>query len=650
MTSFAPLFSKGRFGKIETVNRIAMPAIHLGLAVEGRPSEAMLRFYEQRAIGGAGTITVGVCNTWTSPDSRLVGALSLCEDDHIAGMSDLASSIKKHGAVAGVQISPLVGYNDPRWAPDVAEIGDIISSIGLAAGRAMRAGFDFVELMLSGGALLSLFVSPVHNRWNIKGYSDGWDERLAAPLEALDAARKEVGDRLAITARIHCHEFIEGGYGIEGAIIIARALVDGGIDAINVTGAGHRTSLPQLTAQIPALAFSHMAERISNKVDVPVFYGGRLRTPSQAVEALATSGAELVNMGRALLVDPEWPKKAANGDTDGIVTCMACGSCFDRVFSKKPVRCSLNPEAGADPIPATPNTATGKVVVIGGGPAGMQAALSCASMGHNVTLYEQRDSLGGLWAFISRLHGRSELGDSCRAFANHLHRAGVHVHTGVEITPRKIAKLGADIIVLAIGARPHHPDIPGIESHPHVMHADDVLENSSVVGDKVAIIGAGGAGVELAIHLASRSQPSLEALGFLARFGNEEWLGQALERDKERQVTLLKRRGYAGKGLGRSIRWTMMQDLDRLGVRIIDRTTFESVSQRGVHIFNGRTDEREIIEANTIITATGYKPDPTVLTAFEGCAKKILVVGNADNVVDIGAAIASAWEAVRAIS
>ncbi len=650
MTSFAPLFSKGRFGKIETKNRIAMPALHLGLAVEGRPSEAMLRFYEQRARGGAGTITVGVCNTWISPDSKLVGALSLCEDGHIAGMSDLVSRIKNHGAIAGVQISPLVGYNDPRWIPEATQIGDIISSIGLAAGRAMRAGFDFVELMLSGGALLSLFVSPVHNRWKIKGYSDGWDERLAAPLEALDAARKEVGDRLAITARIHCHEFIEGGYGVEGACIIAKALADGGIDAVNVTGAGHRTGLPQLTGQIPALAFAHLARRISNKVDIPIFYGGRLRTPSQAVDALATSGAELVNMCRALLVDPKWPEKAANGDTDGIVTCMACGSCFDRVFSRSPLRCSLNPEAGADPIHATPHAVTKKVVVIGGGPAGMQAALSCASMGHDVTLYEQRDSLGGRWALISRLHGRSDLGDSCKAFVNRLPRAGVHVRTGVEITPQEVAKLEADIIVLAIGARPHYPDIPGIDSHPHVMHADDVLENSSVVGDKVAIIGAGGAGVELAIHLASRSQPSLEVLGFLARFGNEEWLGQALERDKERQVTLLKRRGYVGKGLGRSVRWTMMQDLDRLGVRVIDRTTFERISQRGVHILNGRTDEREIIEADTIITATGYKPDPTVLNAFEGCAKEILVVGNADRVVDIGAAVAGAWKAAGAIS
>jgi 2,4-dienoyl-CoA reductase (NADPH2) len=650
MTSFAPLFSKGRFGKIETKNRIAMPALHLGLAVEGRPSEAMLRFYEQRAIGGAGTITVGVCNTWNSPDSKLVGALSLCDDGHIAGMSDLVSRIKNHGAIAGVQISPLVGYNDPNWIPDPTEIGEIISSIGMAARRAMRAGFDFVEIMLSGGALLSLFVSPVHNRWKIKGYSDGWDERLAAPLEALDAVRKEVDDRLAITARIHCHEFIEGGYGVEGACIIAKALADGGIDAINVTGAGHRTSLPQLTRQIPALAFAHLARRISSKVDIPIFYGGRLRTPSSAVDALSTSGAELVNMCRALLVDPKWPEKAANGDTNGLVTCMACGSCFDQVFSKSPLSCSLNPEVGEDPILAMPHTVTGKVLVIGGGPAGMQAALSYASMGHDVTLYEQRDSLGGRWALVSCLNGRSDLGDSCRAFANRLSTAGVHVNTGVEITPQEIKELGADIIVLAVGARPHYPDIPGIDSHPHVMHADDVLENSTVVGKKVAIIGAGGAGVELAIHVASLFQPSLEALGFLARFGNEEWLAQAFEHDKDRQVTLLKRRGYVGKGLGRSVRWTMMQDLDRLGVRVIDRTTFEKISRRGVHIFNGRTGDREIIEADTIITATGYESDPSILNSFEGCAKEIIVVGNANKVGDIGAAIAGAWKVARSIS
>lgn len=635
------LFEPADLGALTSRNRIAMPAIHLGMASRDRGMEEVRAFYQRRARGGAGLVTVGVCNTWAGEEGKLSGALQLARDEDIEEMSRLCGAIRGEGALAGVQLSPLAGYDNPRWTPDADTIGEMIESIGLGARRAREAGFDFVELMLSGGSILSHLVSPVHNKWNIPGYSGDEEQRMRAPLEAVEAIRARAGD-ITLTARIHCHEFLEGGYGTDGAAEIAVALQRAGVDGINITGAGHRTSLPQLTSQTPPLAFAHLARAITTVLDIPTLYGGRLSTPREATGALRASGAAFVNMGRALVVDPLWPQKARTGDASRIVPCMTCGRCFDQAFSKQPLKCSLNPEAG-NPLAGEAERAPvpEKVVVIGGGPAGLQAAWSLASKGHEVTLYEQERALGGRWSKVACLEGQHGLAASMEAFASRLGPAGVKVVTGRRLTPEEAASLGADLIVLAVGSRPRMPRIPGMESHPSVHHTDDVLRDDRIVGDRVAIIGAGGAGVELAIHLASRGVPGNEARGFLSRFGLPEWTEGA--REGGRAVTLLKRKGFIGKGIGRSVRWTMVRELELLGVRIMDRASYEEITPRGVRIQNGRTGEEELIEADTIVLATGYEPDPGILASYEGCAPKVIAIGDAVEVANIAAAVEAGW-------
>ncbi|MBW2276392.1 MAG: FAD-dependent oxidoreductase, partial [Deltaproteobacteria bacterium] len=591
------LFTTARIGDLVSRNRIAMPAIHLGLAKEGRPTPAAIRFYEERARGGAGVITVGVCDSYGDPSTKLAASLGLWDNDQISPMSELSSAINEHGALAGVQLVPVKGYNEPTFLPQPKELTAMIESLGQAAERARSAGFDFVELMLSGGSVLSHFLSPALSEQQVSGYAGGWDERLRAPLEAVSAMIEAVGDDMPVLVRIHGHEFLDEGYGIEGARIVVPALERAGVSAFNVTGGGHRTTLPQITHQTPPLAFAHLARLVRVITDRPVLFGGRLRTLDEAEACLAGSGADFVNLGRALIADPEWPNKALAGLEDTIVPCMACGGCFDQAMSKRSIICSLNPEVGFTGTDVSPVAAADerrKVLVAGAGPAGLQAAWTLSRLGHEVVVREREPVPGGRWRLASRLHGREDLSGALAAFVARLTRAGVPIETGVEVTPESVAEHGADVLILAVGAPARWPDIPGLSSHKNVLKAEQVIERAGDIGNEVVIIGAGGAGVELGIHLAGQGEPSLAALGFLARYGKRGWLEEALEARSGREVTVIRRRGYAGRGMGRSVRWTMMRDVERLGVRVIDRCEYEKVTPEGVHIKNGRTGEQEL--------------------------------------------------------
>lgn len=637
------LFEPVAIGHLTAKNRIAMPAIHIGMGATRDGIEPVRAFYEERALGGAGVITVGVCNTWARADDKLSGALSLAADSDVEPMSTVAEAIRRGGAIAGVQISPLAGYNDPRWRPAPEEIGEMIASIGTAAGRAAEAGFDLVEIMVSGGSVLSHLVSPVHNTWEIPGYSGGWEERLRAPIEAAKAARRAAGGAI-LSARIHCHEFLERGYGTEGSIRVARALEGAGADVLNMTGGGHRTSLPQLTSHTPPGAFAHLARAVSDSVRVPTMFGGRLRTPEEATRVLIASGAAFANVGRGLIVDPEWPRKARDGDGRSIVQCMACGACFDQAFTKRPLACSLNPTAGRPLRRSETRESPMRILVAGGGPAGLEAAWALSRRGHRVSLFEMEDHLGGRWRKAATLRGRSDLEAPLRAFVERLEAEGVELITGRALTPDEAGALGPDAVVLATGARPRIPKLAGMDRHPSVLHSDEVLEDDRGVGARVAIVGAGGAGVELAIHLASEGLPDPAAIGFLARFSDPALLEETLAHRPSRTVTLLKRKGYAGKGIGRSVRWTMIAEMERLEVRVIDRARYEEITPEGIRIHNGRTGEDELVEADTIVLATGYEPDPDLAARFDGCAKRVVTIGDANEVADIGAAIEAGFE------
>jgi 2,4-dienoyl-CoA reductase (NADPH2) len=646
----SPLFEPARFAALSARNRIAMPALHLGRAAGGRPDPELLDLYAERARGGAGVITVGVCDTGFADRSSgpgLANALSLGDDGCVAPMAELAGRIREHGALAGAQISPLAGYNDPRWCPAPEELGAFVASFGAAAARAGAAGFDFVEVMLSGGGALSHFVSRAHNRCEIAGYSGSLENRLRLPLEVIAAVRAAAGPALVIAARMHCHEFLEGGYDADEAARIAAALERGGVQAIDITGGGHRTPLPQITHQVPPLAFAPFARRVADAAGVTTLYGGQIRIPADAERALAATGCDFVNLGRALLADPMWPAKAASGEAGEIVQCMTCGRCFDEVVSRRAVICSANPALGEAPrrMGGAPARRM-KAIVVGSGPAGMRAALDLRALGHEVALFERASALGGRWVAAACVNSGDALGRALDSYTARIARSGISVETGVDVTPESARGFGADLVVLATGAVPRRPFASQRPEDGALLLAEEAIDRPGDVGRRVAIVGAGGVGLTTAIHLASEGAPDERALGFLAKHGSRAWLDEALARRSGREVTLIKRRGYAGKGLGRSVRWTLMREVEELGVQVVDRAEEIALSEGGVSFTDGRTGAQTLLEVDTVIVAAGYEPIADLRERFASAAPKVVVIGDAREVGGIGAAIADAHRAV----
>jgi len=616
------LFAPARFASLAARNRIAMPAMHLGRAIGGRPTEALLDLYEARSRGGVGIITVGVCGTGgprgDGGGALLTGALSLADDGCVEPMAELAGRIRTHGALAGVQLAPLAGYNDPRWRPDLAGVREIVEAMARAAARAEAAGFHFAEVMLSGGSALSHFVSKAHNTCGLLDYSGSLENRLRLPVEIIAAMRGSVGEAFVIGARMHCHEFLEGGFGEDEAAEMAKLLERAGARALNITGGGHRAREPQVTHQVKPLAFALFARRVAKAVGITTSYGGQIRTLGDAEAALVAVGCDFVNVGRALLADPEWAAKLEAGDEGDVVPCMTCCRCLDDVFSKREISCAANPRRGGRRTFHSGAPSPKKILVVGAGPAGMEAALALREAGCETALLERADEPGGRWRVAAMLEGMSDLRRALDAEIARVVRAGIDVRFCVDATPEIARAFGADAILLAVGAARRRRFS---ETHG-ALTAEDANENPARVGRRVAIVGGGAVGLSLAVHL----KKSVNA-----------------------EVAIVKRRGVLGRGIGRSVRWTVVREAHALGVRVYEQTSAVELAQGRVSFLDERAGAREALAVDTIVLATGYEPPEDLAARFEGAAKKVVVIGDARSLGGIGPALADAHRAVREI-
>lgn len=643
--NFLQLSEPFQIGKLISKNKIIMPAMHLGHTVDGKPTIVEQDFYSQRAAAGIGIIVVGMCGTDNPADGQLTNALRLNSDEHIKPMERLMTAIKKHGTLAGIQLSPLAGYNNPAWHPQIENLKQIAGDIGLAASRAQKAGANFVELMLSGGSLLSHFLSPAHNTWELPTFSGSLENRMRMPLMALAAIKKECGD-FTVMVRIHGHEFLENGYNLSGAAQIARVLEKAGVDAIDVTAAGHRTKLPQITRQRPTGTFSYIAANIVDAVNIPVFFGGRIRTHDEAESMLEQTGITAVTVGRALIADSGWAGNIGNAVSQNLVECTACCHCLDQAFSNQPVTCALHPTGANLNLSKKSNrpsqTKNNRVLIAGGGPAGLEAAFEFANAGFEVTIHEQGSVLGGRAGKVKNISGHHDLSGAILGLISRLKNLGVVMLTDTAVTKQSATLFAPDILVMAVGARPRTVDIPGIDTHGNVLHVQDILDGAPVRGKNIAIVGGNAAGVAMALHLAKGRYADMETLGYLLRYGNEQWAKEALNFKPARNVTVLKRRGFAGKGLGRSVRWALVMEMELFGVRLLDRITYKNVTADGLALLDGRTKKKIFVPADAIVLATGYQSNPEIVNTFKECAPTVVAAGDVIEVGNIKSALASA--------
>jgi 2,4-dienoyl-CoA reductase (NADPH2) len=621
-----PLFRSIFIGPVELKNRIFMPAMHLNMCKNFMVTEQLIEFYRERAKGGVGLISVGYATIdELSGSPANIGAHL---DEHLPGLTSLAEAIHDGGAKAAVQLNHAGRYNSslflggrkpvaPSPVPcrmtretpkelETEEIEATIRRFGQAAERVRRTGFDLVEILAGTGYLISEFLSPLTNQRTDR-FGGSLENRMRFGLEVVDEVRRRLGSDMPILVRLNGNDFMEGGIGPEELLVFGVALERAGVDALCVNVGWHEAQVPQIVTKVPRGAFAYLARDMKKRVSIPVIASHRINDPKIARLLLAENFCDMVAIGRALIADPWFPEKARTGREQEIVHCVACGQgCFDNLFKMKPVECLCNPRAGHEYAAQPAKTVQPKkVMIVGGGVAGMSAAIAAAEQGHLVSLHEQGLRLGGQLQLAGAPPGRGEFlvfgEDLTRQLA--LHEVRVLLNSTVD--GKTLAREQPEQLILATGGEPVTPAIPGVTGD-NVVQAWDVLAGKVATGRKVVIIGGGAVGIETALLLAEQGTLSGEELKFLlvnGAVGPEKLYQLATEGTKE--LVVVEMADSLGANFGKSTRWGMLQDVSRFGVKTLLQARVLAITEAGVRVEHGGREQ--LLPADTVILAVGTR-------------------------------------------
>jgi len=645
---FPYLFSPITVNAMTLKNRMVMTAMHLGYTPEGTVTDRLIDFYAARARGGVGLIIVGGCPI--DEYGGLPSMIGIYDDRFIPGLEQLTRACREAGARIAAQLyqagrythSSMIGGRKPFSASAVRskltgetpralaldEIPEVQERFAEAATRAKRAGFDAVEILGSAGYLISQFLSPITNlREDI--YGGSFENRMRFGLEVVSRVREAVGPDYPVLMRLAGNEFMEGGNTNREAAVFASESEKAGVDLFDITGGWHETRVPQLTMSVPRQAYVYLAQGIKARVSVPVLVSNRINDPFGAEEILRNGSADLVTVARGLIADPDFPSKAQSGKSHLIYHCVACNQgCFDSVFQGRPVACLVNPEAGRErEFHVEPAAKPKTVLVIGGGPAGMKAACTAAQRGHRVTLVEKEAQPGGQLLLNRRIPGRGEMETAAADLINNLKALDVEIITGKAADLGFIREMGPDAVVVASGAEPIRPDIPGIDGL-HVVQAWDLLDGLVGVGRRVVVLGGNAVGLETALYLASVGTLSPEVLHFLManRAESVETLTTLLNKGIK-DVTVVEMTEKAGNGIGLTTRWTVFAELKRLGVKILTSTKAVGITPEGLEI--EQIEGPGFLPADSIVIAAGSRSENALADGIKAIVSEVHVTGDA---------------------
>lgn len=660
---FKRLFQPGKIGTMELRNRIVMPALGLNFVTDNQINDKMVDFYTERAVGGVALVYISSLVEHTGEEGyeklASLGKMgympSLGEDRFIPGWRRLAEACHRHGGKLGAQlvhvgkyahssvlggvqpVSPspvkanLTTCGQPGEMPrelTIPEIQRIVENIANTVKRAREAGLDTIEYNLCSGYLMREFLSPITNQ-RTDEYGGSLENRMRFVLQILRRTREKVGPDFPLTARLSADEFLPGGNTLKETRIIAQELEKAGLNGFSVVGGGHETSVPLSPMSVPRGAFVYLAQEIKKAVKVPVIASARINDPFVAERILQEGRADFLAIGRPLMADPDFPRKAQEGRYDEIRPCIACNQgCFDIVFRWKPVTCLMNPRVGREAeLQVKPAGQKKRVLVVGGGPAGMEAARVMATRGHQVSLYERSQELGGQVNLSSVPHGRQEFGRLPAYLKGELERLGVQVHLGTEVDAALIEREKPEAVVVATGAEPIVPDIPGING-PNVAVSWDVLSEKAEVGQRVVIIGGGSVGCETAIHLAKRGAIDPEAAVFLVNAGAlDATTAISLATRGNTEVTIVEMLDRIGRDFGAGNRWVFLGLLKTLGIKALTGIQVEEIGPRGVRIKKG--EESQWIEADTVVVAVGARSVNGLHEALREKVEELYLIGDA---------------------
>ncbi len=644
-------------------NRVLMGSMHTGLEEVEDGHERMAAYFGERAKGGVGLIVTGGIgpNTegGTHPNTK-----KLVSDDDIAGHRQITDAVHEHDGKICLQIlhTGRYAYSPDQVAPSAikapinpftpraltdAEVYKQIDDFVFTSLQAQKAGYDGVEIMGSEGYFLNQFIAARTNQRD-DDWGGSYENRIRLPIEVVRRVREAVGKHFIIIFRLSMLDLVEGGSTAKEVIQLGQAVEKAGATIIN-TGIGwHEAQIPTIATKVPRAAFTWVTAHFRKSLSVPVITSNRINTPDVAEAVLARGDADMVSMARPFLADPEFVLKAQENRADEINTCIGCNqACLDHVFGGVMTSCLVNPRACHETqLNIIPTTAKKRVAVVGAGPAGLSAATTLATRGHEVSLFDSASEIGGQFNIAKQIPGKEEFSETLRYYGRQIELLGITLHLNQRVTAEQLNSGGFDEVVIATGIAPRTPDIAGID-HPKVMSYLDVIGAKKPVGKKVAIIGAGGIGFDVAEYLThSGEASSLNIPAFMKEWGIDMTFGsrsgiegvKAQPEPSPREVYLLQRKSSkVGSGLGKTTGWIHRAGLVMKGVRMMPNCDYEKIDDAGLHLTVG--GETKVLDVDNIIICAGQDP---LRELTKGLTIPHHLIGGAD--------IASELDAKRAIN
>ena len=652
------LFQPLDLGFTQLKNRVLMGSMHTGLEEAENGHVRMAAYFAERAKGGVGMIVTGGIGPNDEGATHMHTKL-LDSDEQVANHQMVTDAVHAFDSKICMQIlhtgryafNPnLVGPSAVqapinKFVPkelDAAGIEKQIQDFVFTATQAQKAGYDGVEIMGSEGYFLNQFIAKRTNHREDE-WGGSYQNRIRLPIEVVRRVREAVGEHFIIIYRLSMLDLVDGGSSYEEIIELGKGIEQAGATIIN-TGIGwHEARIPTIATKVPRAAFTWVTAKFKAALSIPVITSNRINTPEVAEEVLARGDADMVSMARPFLADPEFVNKAREGRSDEINTCIGCNqACLDNIFNGQMTSCLVNPRACHETEFAIELTEQPKhVAVVGAGPAGLAAAVTAAQRGHRVSLFDAGSEIGGQFNIAKQIPGKEEFYETLRYYQRQLELLHVEVHLNHRVTVDELNHSDVDEVIIATGITPRTPEIPGID-HPKVMSYLDVLRDKKNVGQKVAIIGAGGIGFDTSEYLSHAGvASSTDIPTFMQEWGIDMSLsargGVELVEPKvtpsPREIYLLQRKSSkVGAGLGKTTGWAHRLGLLNKGVTMLNAVEYRKIDDEGLHITAHGEDA--VLAVDNIVICVGQEPHRALV---EGLEKSYHLIGGADYAAELDA-------------
>ncbi|RUR34105.1 NADPH-dependent 2,4-dienoyl-CoA reductase [Vreelandella nanhaiensis] len=654
--AYPHLFQPITIGHLTLPNRVLMGSMHTNLEEAPEGFARLAAFYAERARAGVSLIVTG--GIAPNPEGAVFqGAHALTDDTHLAEHRQVVEAVHAEGGHLCMQIlhAGRYAYSPDLVAPsaiqapinpftprelDSDEVEQQINDYVRCALLAQKAGYDGVEVMGSEGYLINQFICRRTNQ-----RSDMWggsfENRMRFPVEIVRRIRAAVGERFMVIFRLSMIDLVEEGSTWEEIVTLGQAVEAAGANLIN-TGVGwHEARVPTIVTSVPRAAFTEVTRRVKAALSIPLVTTNRINMPSVAEAVLAEGHADMVSMARPFLADPAWVSKTKAGLADEINTCIACNqACLDHTFAGKLTSCLVNPRACHETeLVIEPAAAPKRVAIVGGGPAGLATAVTAASRGHSVVLFEKRAQLGGQFNYARKIPGKEEFNETLRYYRVMLEKHAVEVRLNTSATPEVLAEF--DDVVLASGVRPRTLSLPGAD-HESVISYAEAIENPAQVGRRVAVIGAGGIGFDVSELLAHQEHTALDIDTWCDEWGvdlavsERGGLKAPVAPPVSREIVMLQRKtSKAGKYLGKTTGWVHRASLKARGVETLTGCEYLKIDDKGLHI--RRDGQEQVLDVDTIVVCAGQESVRDLIAPLETAGKAVHIIGGADEAAELDA-------------